>query len=1022
MPCRVRGINNEKEDDAVNKIYALVWNQRLGCWNVTHEGACRRRKASGKRLVLAVVGALGLGALAPAFALPVGGTVVSGKGDILSYGNGSQMSINQHSDKLITNWTDFSIGAGQRVIFQQPTSSSVALNRVVGTNASSINGQLDANGRVFLVNPSGIVLGRGAQVNVGSLVATTQAISDADFLAGNYRFSGTSNAEITNNGTLTATSGGNIALLGSQVRNDGVIQAQMGRVALGAGTDFTVNFDGNNLLNLQVDAAAVNALAHNGGLLKADGGQVLMTARSAGNLLQTVVNNQGAVEAKTLSGSAGKIILDGGDAGTLRVGGALTANALNSYGDGGVVEVKGANVEAQLGTQVNTSATNGKTGTWKITSNQINVSPTAATAGDTTFSDTLSRNLASTNIELNSTVSNLSLSGPVSWRSGNGLTLNSAGDVNLNGVLSATGTGARLAINAAGDANLNNKVSLTGVNNAMSLNYGGRSNLGQDGLVTLSAPGAAYQSNGVNYGVIQNVTQLQNVNANLDGFYVLGNNIASGIVFNSLGGNSQFRGGFDGLGHTISGLTVRNSGSNLGLFSASSGSINNLKLMSMSVVGNLVNTPTSSIGGLVGMNTGTVYNVSTQNVRVSAGSRGNNSVGGLVGSNLGGTIDKSSTQSVVSGNAYTNSIGGLVGENITGVAGLASVTNSVSGSSVSGTMQRNYTGGVGGLVGTNNAGYIADSSSSGSTLSTGAGLNVGGLVGYNQNGTLERVAAMGAVRGKGAGHVGGLVGLNVNSSISEATSSGTVSAEGSVGAGGLVGTSQNSTLTDVKAISNVTDLTGANVGGLVGTHLNGNIETGEARGIVSAGGNSRVGGLVGYNYRGTVAHSVARGKTSAAGNSHVGGLVGFNDGTLQAVEASGAVVAGVNSFAGGLVGTNGNNSSSSIEAASASGNVQGGVRTVVGGLVGQNNARITNASSTGSVAASSYATLGGLVGLNTGDVRQSVATGKVNFLPPAYRQTYGGLAGMNYGEMYYNGVSGEATLVPVTGLNQGTVR
>lgn len=1006
----------------MNKVYALVWNQTLGCWNVTHEGARRRRKSSAKRRVVAVAAALGLGALAPAFAMPVGGTVVSGQGDILSYGNGSQMSINQHSDKLITNWTDFSIGAGQRVTFQQPSASAVALNRVIGTNASSINGQLDANGRVFLVNPNGVVVGRGAQVNVGSLVATTQAISDADFLAGKYHFSGTSNAEITNNGTLTAAPGGNIALLGSQVRNDGVIQAQMGRVALGSGTDFTVNFDGNNLLNLQVNAAAVNALAHNGGLLKADGGQVLMTARSAGNMLQAVVNNQGSIEAKTLSGSAGKITLDGGDAGTVRVGGALTANALASSGDGGVVEVKGANVEALLGTQVSTAASNGETGRWKITSNQIKVSPTAATAGDTTFSDTLSRNLASTNIELTSKTGDLSLTGPVNWKSANGLTLNAAGDVNLDGALSATGTGAKVAINAGNTANLNNKVALTGLNSGMSLNFGNQANLGKDGLITLSAPGASYQSNGVHYGVIQNVAQLQNVNANLDGFYVLGNNIASGVVFNSLGGNSQFRGVFDGLGHTISGLTVRNSGSNLGLFSASSGSISNLKLMSMSVLGNLVSTPSSSIGGLVGMNAGTVSNVTAQNVRVAAGYRGANSVGGLVGSNVGGIIDNSSTQSVVTGNANTHSIGGLVGENVTGPAGLAQITHSVSQSSVSGIMQRNASGGVGGLVGTNNGGYIMDSSSTGATTTSSAGLNVGGLVGYNENGTLERTVASGKVTGTGAGNVGGLVGLNVQSSVTEASSSGAVAGTGSAGVGGLVGTNLNSSLIDVKSTSNVTDFTGANVGGLVGANLNGTLDTGEALGIVTAGTNGRVGGLVGYNNKGTVAHSVARGKTSATGNSHVGGLVGFNDGSLLAVEAGGAVSAGLNSFAGGLVGTNGTNSSSSIESASASGNVQGGVRTVLGGLVGQNNARITNASSTGSVAAATYATLGGLVGLNTGDVRQSVASGKVNVLPPAYRQNYGGLAGINYGDMYYNGVSGEAALVPFVGLNQGTVR
>lgn len=1005
----------------MNKVYALVWNQALGCWNVTPEGARRRGKSSTRRIVVAAVAALGLGALSPAFALPVGGTVVSGTGDILNYGNG-QMSINQHSDKLITNWNDFSISAGQKVTFNQPTTSSVALNRVVGNNVSSLKGQLNANGRVFLVNPNGIVIGQGGQVNVGSLVATTQKISDADFLAGKYHFVNESNAEIVNYGVLTAAPGGNIALLGAQVRNNGTIQAQMGRVALGAGGDFTVNFDGNNLLNLQVNEAAVNAMVQNGGLLKADGGQVLMAARGADTLLQAVVNNQGSIEAKTLRGSAGKITLDGGDLGTVQAGGALIANALNSTGNGGSIEVTGANVEAQLGTQVSTEATNGKTGTWKISSSQVNVSPTAASVGGTTFSDTLSRNLATTNIELASTQGDLTLNGPVSWKSANALTLTSAGDVNLNGALTATGNLAQVKINAAQDAHINSPVSLTGLVGGMSLNYGGASSLAKNAQITLSGSGSSYQSNGDYYNVIHTIAGLQNINANLNGLYVLGNPLVGRVAFDSIGGSTQFTGTFDGLGNTISGLVVRNTASNLGLFAASSGSISNLKLASMSVVGGQANAPASSIGALVGLNSGKVSNVATTNVTVSAGARGNNTVGGLVGSNLGGAVERSSSQGVVVGNAYTNSIGGLVGESSTSYLGLATVTDSISQTNISGSMQRNYSGGVGGLVGANNAGYITDSSSKGSTLSLGAGVNVGGLVGYNENGILERNTTSGAVRGAGAGSVGGLVGLNVNSAISASSASGTVMGTGSVGVGGLVGTNLSSTLSDVKASGNVTDTLGANIGGLVGNNANGSIDTAEAQGIVLGGNNGRVGGLIGNNYRGSVAHSVARGKTTAYGNSHVGGLVGYNDGSLQSVEASGAVLAGASSFAGGLVGTNGNNSNSSIESAFANGNVQGGVRTVVGGLVGQNNTRITNSAAAGTVSGAAFATLGGLVGLNQGDIHQSVASGKVNFLPLAYRQIYGGLVGMNYGEINYSGVSGEASLAPLVGTNQGYIR
>ncbi|WP_175888456.1 filamentous hemagglutinin N-terminal domain-containing protein, partial [Burkholderia contaminans] len=107
----------------------------------------------------------------------------------------------------------------------QPGTTSIALNRVVGNNGSQIHGQLDANGKVFLVNPNGVLFGSGAQINVGGLVASTQNIADADFLAGNYRFSGNSTASIVNDGRITAADGGSVALLGARVSNNGVIQA-----------------------------------------------------------------------------------------------------------------------------------------------------------------------------------------------------------------------------------------------------------------------------------------------------------------------------------------------------------------------------------------------------------------------------------------------------------------------------------------------------------------------------------------------------------------------------------------------------------------------------------------------------------------------------------------------------------------------------------------------------------------------------------------------------------------------------
>ncbi|MDS9417102.1 filamentous hemagglutinin N-terminal domain-containing protein, partial [Pseudomonas aeruginosa] len=368
----------------MNKSYTLVWNQATGCWNVASEGTRRRSKSGrGKALVVAGASLLGLFCQAPAFALPSGATVVSGDAGFQTSTDGRHMVIDQQSHKLITNWNEFSVRADERVSFHQPGQDAVALNRVIGRNGSDIQGRIDANGKVFLVNPNGVVFGKSAQVNVGGLVASTLDLADRDFLAGNYQFSGDSGATVSNAGSLKASEGGSIALLGARVSNDGVIQAQLGAVALGAGQGINLNFDGDGLLNLQVDKGSVDALAHNGGLIRADGGQVLMSARSADSLLKTVVNNQGTLEARTLRSAEGRIVLDGGEQGTVRVAGKQDASAIGG-GNGGLVLNQGANVEIQRTAQVDTHADQGATGTWRILSHEVSVAAVgqANAAGD----------------------------------------------------------------------------------------------------------------------------------------------------------------------------------------------------------------------------------------------------------------------------------------------------------------------------------------------------------------------------------------------------------------------------------------------------------------------------------------------------------------------------------------------------------------------------------------------------------------------------------------------------------------
>ncbi|NBF10766.1 GLUG motif-containing protein [Pseudomonas sp. Fl4BN1] len=976
----------------MNKIYALVWNQAQGCWNVTHEGARRRRTGSGKGLVVAVASLLALTGLPSAFALPTGGEVVSGTADILT--QGSNMSINQHTDKLTTNWNDFSVQSNQSVTFNQPSSTSIALNRVVGVNGSNIQGQINANGRVFLINPNGVVFGQGSQVNVGGLVATTRDISDADFKAGNYKFTGDSAAEVVNQGSITAADGGGVALLGAKVTNQGTITAQNGRVALAAGNGFTVSFDDNQLLDLHVDSAALNALVHNTktGLLKADGGQVLMTAKSAGSMLQTVVNNQGTIEANTLSQKAGRITLDGGDVGVVSVDGSLHASALDGKGDGGVVETRGATTRAQLTTKVDTQSRNGRTGTWKIASNEVKVGSFFNANSNTAHADTVSRNLATTNIELASGKGDVAVENGLRWSSGNQLTLSSAKDIRLDDRLSATGANARVELNAQGGIKLNRQLTLSGSNSSLGLNHGSGFVMGQNSGVTLSGNGARFDANGQAYRVIQDTTQLQAIDQDLAGRYVLGNSINSSNRLTSIGEQQAFSGIFDGLGNTLSGLTINSNGTDGGLFASSSGSIGNLKLASLTINGAMPTSGSSAVGGLVGRNSGSIANVSASNLRVNAKSRQDNVIGGLVGSNVGGSIDASSISGVVLGNSYTSAAGGLVGENrqVDGSGG--TVTNSSADVRLTASIASNAEGGVGGLVGINHQGLIADSSSSGAVSSGNSysykGTNLGGLVGYNQGGRIERSQSSATVSGTGASNAGGLVGRNESGRISDSVASGRLQGNSFATAGGLVGLNHDSVLRNVNASGAVNAGNSLHIGGLVGQNLDSDIGLAEASGLVQGGSNSTVGGLVGSNAGGLIANSLALGNVTGKDQSHVGGLIGYNAGDLKSVEAHGDVSGGAKSAVGGLVGTHGvAKGDSLIDTASAKGNVSGGSYSMAGGLVGQNNARIVNTLASGEVSGSRDARLGGLAGVDLGDIRQSAAFGNINVIAPNYAST-----------------------------------
>ncbi len=299
------------------------------------------------------------------YALPLGGSVTSGAASISS--NSSSSTITQSSQNAAINWQGFSIGQSETVQFIQPSASSVILNRVIGYDASNILGSMTANGKVFLVNPNGILFGKSAQVNVGGLVASTLNITDSDFMTGKYTFSGASNATVLNLGSISTNGDGQyVALLGANVGNDGFISAKLGTIALAVGTAITLDVVGDGLLNVAVNQGAVNALVQNSGLIQADGGLVLMTAQAAGNLLATVVNNTGQIQAQTIQNINGRIKMLGDmQSGIVNVAGTLDASAPNG-GNGGFIETSAAQVKIANNAKINTTSTAGLNGSWLI--------------------------------------------------------------------------------------------------------------------------------------------------------------------------------------------------------------------------------------------------------------------------------------------------------------------------------------------------------------------------------------------------------------------------------------------------------------------------------------------------------------------------------------------------------------------------------------------------------------------------------------------------------------------------------
>ncbi len=481
----------------MNRLFNFIWSNTKERWIVVSEKVTGNGKVPSSPLrclaVLASMFASGgpVYALDPA-SLPVGGQITAGIATIAT--TGTRMTVNQFSQKMIANWQSFNIGENASVHFNQPNSVAASLNRINDQNPSQIMGSLSANGQVFLLNQAGIIFGKTATVNVGGLVASSLNMFDSDFLAAKYRFTNEGSAgSILNQGIIAIADGGVVALMAPRVTNAGSITANSGNALFAAADQVSLDFKGDGLISYTVDRGAVDALVENKGLIKADGGVVVMTAKAADALRMATASNTGVIEARTIQKKGGRIMLVSDmDTGKTTVNGTLDASAPYG-GNGGFIETSGRELTVFDGATITTLAPFGNAGTWLIDPVDFTVSAgSGAQTVNGIGATTLSNSLSTTNVTIATDPStdgngDILVNSPVNI-SFQTLSLLADGAVTINAGISGTGGSGQLVLQSGTNGAVNKAVT---INSPISLG-GGKLKITSTGGVQSHAKIEAY--------------------------------------------------------------------------------------------------------------------------------------------------------------------------------------------------------------------------------------------------------------------------------------------------------------------------------------------------------------------------------------------------------------------------------------------------------------------------------------------------------------------------------------------------
>lgn len=362
-----------------------------------------------------------------------------------------QLNVTQGTDRAVIDWQSFNIGKSAATTFTQPSAGSLAVNRVMGagTDPTQILGTLTANGRIMILDRNGVLVGRDAKINVGSIVAAAGDIGNKAAMDSTGKITikdMNPNATVENRGSITAADAGLVALVAPTVRNSGTITANLGKVALAGGDKVTVDMFGDGLISIGMNDKMSKVMLKNSGDIIAHGGTVKMTTGAASKLVDNVINTSGIVDVSSVTVKGGNIILSGNA--DIRAAGTLNADGTAGNG-GGSIKISGKSVKVPGMLTASTGATD--------TTAAAPAAPVTATVTDTT--GTTTADTTTTDTTTDTAVGATAVVAAAVPANGGNIRIAATKDVGISGTVDAGGstgggkvyvTGRDITVNKAG--------------------------------------------------------------------------------------------------------------------------------------------------------------------------------------------------------------------------------------------------------------------------------------------------------------------------------------------------------------------------------------------------------------------------------------------------------------------------------------------------------------------------------------------------------------------------------------------